>query len=755
MNKRKTVFGVLAIAACSLFAAFVARPLPEKDPEIAALISQMTIEEKVGQMTQLNLDVVCEGDVYKLVEPHHLQADKLRKALVQYHVGSILNCGGHAYPRKQWLEIIGGIQEVAQKETRLKIPVLYGIDAIHGANYVSGSTLFPQQLAQAATFQPEFSRKASEITAYETRAVGIPWNFSPVLDVARNPLWSRYFETFGEDALMCSRFGEASIIGYQGIASNSTLNQYQVAACMKHFYAYGGPRTGKDRTPAYLSDIQLREIFLPSFQKAIAAGALSLMINSGEINGIPVHANKDILTGLLRDELGFDGVAVTDWEDIMKLQLNHRVAATLKEATYMAVEAGIDMCMVPNDYNFSDLLIELVKEGRISEARLDLSVERILRMKKKLGILRKNTLPNLKDYPKFGSEEHIRVARETAEESITLLENKENILPLKKSQRLLVTGPGANSMSMLNGAWTRTWQGVDTTYDDASKNTILESLRLLSSTISYAAGCSLDQALDVENALSLAKNCDVIIACMGEKPSTEKPGDINDLELPKAQQEYVKALIKTGKPVVLVLTENRPRIVRELVEGCAAVVLTYQPGDYGGEALARILYGDVNPSGRLPFTYPKFNHSLIWYDHKYTETFDDNYGNKAFQPQWEFGYGLSYSKVTYSDLKCNSQVIRPGQRIEVQITIKNESNREVKEPVLLFIRDHFASVTPSVKRLKEFSKITLAANSSQTVSFQVDTDMLSFIGKDLRPTIEAGDFDILLGGLTTTISYTP
>lgn len=744
---------VLLLAGVALNSSFKPQNTKAIDPEIAAILSKMTIEEKVGQMTQLNLDVVCEGEVYKLVEPHHLDQEKLRKAILKYHVGSILNCGGHSYPRKQWLELIGGIQAVAEKESRLKIPVLYGIDAIHGANYVDNSTLFPQQLAQAATFNPELTKIAAEITAYETRAAGIPWNFSPVLDVARNPLWSRFFETYGEDALVCSRFGEAAIIGYQGAPSADAISKDKVAACMKHFYAYGGMRTGKDRTPAYLSDIQLREIFLPSFMKAIEAGALTLMINSGEINGIPVHANKQILTTLLRDQLKFDGVAVTDWEDVMKLTLNHRVAPTIKEATYLAVEAGIDMCMVPNDYDFSDYLIELVKEGRISEARLDISVERILRLKKKLGILKASNLPSLKDYPLFGSEQHFRAARNTAEEAITLLENRNQTLPLKKSQRILITGPAANSMSMLNGAWTRTWQGVDTIYDDRSRNTILESFKLQSpTTISYAQGCTLDSITNLNKVLEMTKNCDVILACVGEKPSTEKPGDINDLELAKAQQDFVKALIKTGKPVVLVLVENRPRIVREIVDGCAAVLMAYQPGDYGGEALARIVYGEVNPSGRLPFTYPQFNHSLLWYDHKYTETFDNVYTNKAFEPQWEFGHGLSYSNVSYSNLKCASSLVG-DQTSSVSVTITNTSDREVKEPVLFFIRDHFASVTPSVKVLKDFKKITLAPRSEQVVTFTIDKKTLSFIGQNVQPVVEDGDFDVMIGNLKTTLKY--
>lgn len=721
------------------------------DARIEALIKQMTVEEKVGQMTQLNLDVVCEGGIYKLVEPHHLDPAKLREALVKYHVGSILNCGGHAYPRKQWLEIIGGIQKVATTETRLKIPVVYGIDAIHGANYVSKSTLFPQQLAQAATFNPALTLQASEITAYETRSAGMTWNFSPVLDVARNPLWSRVFETYGEDALVCSRFGEAAVRGYQGKAE--PIDNQHVAACMKHFLAYGGNRTGKDRTPTYLSDIQLREIYLPPFRKAIETGALTVMINSGEINGVPVHADKRILTGLLRDELKFDGVAVTDWEDVMKLHLNHKVAPNLKEATFMAVEAGIDMCMVPNDYDFTKLLIELVKEGRISEARLDVSVRRILKLKQKLGILDKVSVPSEKDYEKFAAAEHRAAARKTAEEAITLLENRNNILPLKANQKIFVTGPAAHSMSMLNGAWTRTWQGVDTLWDDPSNNTILEALKAASANVTYAPGCGIDTELNLTEALNMARQSDVIVACMGEKPSTEKPGDIDDLSLSRAQLNYLNTLIASGRPVVLVLVENRPRLVSEVADRCAAVIMAFQPGDTGGDVLADILMGKVNPSGKLPLTYPRFNHGLLWYDHKYTETFDVNFGNKAFNPQWEFGHGLSYSNLKYSGLSVSKSRFTGNESITIEVVITNPSDREAKESVLLFSRDHFASVTPSVKKLRDFTKISLKAGESQTVRFILKASDLSFVGVEGKAITEPGDFDLMIGTLSTTITY--
>ena len=696
-------------------------------------------------MTQLNLDVICEGEIYKLVEPHHIQQDKLEKAILNYHVGSILNCGGHAYPLTQWHEIIGSIQKMATTESRLKIPVLYGIDAIHGANYVTGSTLFPQQLAQAATFNPSLTEEGGRITAYETRAAGIPWNFSPVLDVGRNKNWSRFFETFGEDPYVCSVFGSALVRGYQG-GNGSVVDDQHVAACMKHFLGYSGTRTGFDRTPAIISDIELREIYRPSFQAAIDAGALTVMINSGEINGIPVHANPEILIDLLRTEMGFKGLAVTDWEDIIKLVKNHRVAADLKEATYLAVMAGIDMCMVPNDYDFTTYLIELVKEGRISEKRLDISVRRILETKNKLGLFENAMPPSIATFSEFASENHKAASLRTAEESITLLENHLDILPLKKDAKIFVTGPAANSMTMLNGAWTRTWQGTDAQFDDVSKNTIYEALLNKNKNVVFEEGCGLEKWIGADEAIEKARNSDVIVVCVGELPSTELPGNIYDLELPQAQQDYVKRLKLTGKPVVLVLVENRPRIVREAVNGCRAVVMAYQPGDFGGDALANILFGDVNPSGKLPFTYPKYQVGTSTYDHKYTETFDKNFGNNAFQPQWEFGHGLSYSTIEYSNLSVSCE-----DEITVKVNVQNRSDRAAKESVLLFVTDEVASITPAVKKLKAFEKIELAPNEMKEVVFRLNKKDFEFIGADAEPTFEAGFFQITIDQLTQRI----
>lgn len=705
----------------------------QSNVDIDALIAKMTIEEKVGQMTQLNLDVVCEGDIYKLVEPHHLDATKLNRALIEYHVGSILNCGGHAYDLTQWHTIINGIQTVATTQTRLKIPIVYGIDAIHGANYTLGATLFPQPLAQAASWDPKLVKRGAEITAYEVRASGIPWNFSPVLDLGRDPRWSRLFETYGEDVLLAKTMGLATINGYQG---NNIGDAYHVAACMKHFLGYSMPRTGKDRTPVYIDDIQLREYFLPTFQAAINAGAATIMINSGELNGIPVHADKKILTDLLRNELGFKGVAVTDWEDIMKLNNIHMVAPTLKDAVYMAIDAGIDMCMVPNDYNFTILLTELVKEGKIPESRLDISVKRILELKKQLGLFEQPFTPSTTDYKKFGSDEFAQAARNMAQESITLLKNNNALLPLKQETKILVTGPAANSMTYLNGAWTRTWQGTDTTWNDQSKYTIREALNQ-SNTVFIAY----DEA---DRLLNAAKTSDVIIVCLGEKPSTEKVGDIDELSMPENQQQLIGLLKAAGKPIVLVLVENRPLLVNDIEPLCDAIIMAYEPGDYGGLALADIIYGKINPSGKLPFTYPRYENSLLWYDHKHTETLDQSFGRNAFNPQWEFGFGMSYTNFEYSNLVISNDTLANG-KLQISVTVTNTGKVAGKEVVQLYIADRYASITPSVKRLRGFEKINLQSGEAHIVTFTISAEDIAFVGRDSKWIAEAGWFDIFIG----------
>ncbi|MBI1183249.1 beta-glucosidase [bacterium] len=717
----------------------------ESHSDMLALLQKMSLKEKIGQMTQLNIDVVSKGEIYNLVEPHQLDEEKLKKALVEYGVGSILNVGGHAYSLAHWQEIIAQIQHTATNDTRLGIPVLYGIDAIHGANYVLEGTLFPQQLAQAATFNPQLVKRAAEITAYETKACGIPWNFSPVLDLGRQPLWSRFFETYGEDVLLAKTMGEAVISGYQG---DNAADAEHLAACMKHFFGYSLPFTGKDRTPVYLHERQLREYFLPTFQKAIETGALSIMINSGELNGIPVHADKAILTDLLRDELHFEGVAVTDWEDIMKLNNIHKVAPTLKDAVAMAVNAGIDMSMVPNDYQFSDLLLELVQEGRVSEKRIDESVLRILIMKKKLGLF-ENPIPfKTYNYNKVGSAEFAEASYQTACEAITLLKNENNNLPLNANAKLLVVGNGAKSLTKLNGAWSRTWQGTDPTYDDHTKQTVFEALQNNFAQVVYVdanAGFNASQLKGVEQ----------VLVCLAERPSTEKPGDIDNLHLENSTTDWLKKAAAYKLPITLVLLENRPRIITELEPHCASIIMAYQPGNEGGRAVADIISGKVNPSGRLPFTYPRHTNSLLTYDHKYTEELDTAFGMNAFNPLYHFGHGLSYAAFSYTNLAISKDTMSGNESVEISIQVENTSDLDGKETVLLFVSDRFASITPSVKRLRGFQKQMIKAKTTATYTFTLSAADLQFVDANNQWIAEEGWFDVQIGDLGTSFYYKP
>lgn len=719
---------------------------------VEAMLKGMTLKEKIGQMTQLNIDLISVGEIYNLQEPHQLDQAKLHKAIVEYKVGSILNAGGHAYDLKHWHEIIKEIQQLAIDSTDNQIPVLYGIDAIHGANYLLEGTLFPQPLAQAATFNPALVEQGASITAYETRASGIPWNFSPVLDVARQPLWSRVFETYGEDVYLATEMGKACIKGYQG---EDASDPEKVASCMKHFLGYSWSFSGKDRTSAYIPRRQLREYFLPTFKAAIEQGSLSVMINSGDVNGLPVHANKEVLTDLLRDELKFDGVAVTDWEDIMKLEHPHRVAKDLKEAVKIAVNAGIDMSMVPNDYRFSDLLYELVREGEVKMSRIDEAVRRILTMKERLNLFEEPFSPDSHQYPLVGSDSFVRAAEVCAEEAITLLKNEGNVLPLNKTQRALVCGPTANSLIMVNGSWGRTWQGTDEKWDDQDKNTIQEAIKNIGARAQFILGCEKDKIVNMPRAMSAAGNSDVIIACMGEFPSTEKPGDINNLSLENAQIEFVKNLAKSGKPIVLVLVQNRPRIIREIEGLCSAIIMAYQPSDNGTNAIAKVLYGEVNPCGKLPITYPRYTNTLFTYDHRYTDRLDNQYGEKAFNPQFEFGDGLSYSQLEYGPMKFSSKEVVGDQEIEVNIDVKNAKGPDAKETVLVFVSDIHASVAPAVKRLRAFDKKLIKSGETSNYSFSIKPYELAFVNKDLQWEVEEGAFKIEIGNQVDTIYYKP
>ena len=722
----------------------------ENSQRVESILSEMTLKEKVGQMTQITLSHFLKSDSNGVKEPFRIDTNLLKKALVDYHVGSILNSGGHANSLEKWHEIISTIQNMASNETRLQVPVLYGIDAIHGANYTQNATLFPQQIGQAATWNPEISRNIGTITAYETRASGIPWNFSPVLGLGREASWPRFWETFGEDVHLASVMGKALSEGYQG--SSLSDDSTRVAACIKHYVGYSVPNSGKDRTPASISERELREYFLPPFEASIKAGAKTVMVNSAEISGTPVHADKYLLTDILKEELNFDGLVVSDWSDIHYLHNRHKVAATQKEAVKMAVNAGIDMSMVPESYDFFEYLVELVEAGEVPEERINDAVRRILRVKLQLGLFEK-PFTDYKNYPKFASQEFSSFNLHAAEESMTLMKNINNVLPLNKNANVLVTGPTANSMTALNGGWSYTWQGKQTDKYIEENNTILESIqkKIGKQNVNYVPGSDFDKAVNIEQASNAAQKADHIVLCLGEDAYCEKPGDINDLYLPEAQKELAMQIAATGKPVTLVLVEGRPRLISKFEEQMDGILMAYLPGNRGGDAIANILFGDVNPSGKLPFTYPKYPNALETYDRKHTENLGEGENETSFNPQFEFGHGLSYTDFIYSNLQISDSAISKGNPIDITVKVKNEGARKGKETIMLYISDHYASITPSVKRLKRFKKITLGTGEEETVGFTMNKEDLAFIGKNNNQKTEKGKFTISIGNLETQI----
>lgn len=713
------------------------------DKKVDNLLAQMTLEEKIGQMNQVTIDVVSR-DEQPENGPHLLDPEKLRDAIVKHHVGSILNVQGSAYTIDNWHDIITQIQDVATKETRLGIPVIYGIDAIHGANYTIGATLFPQSIGMAATWNEELSRKEGEITALEIRASGIPWNFNPVLGAGRQPLWPRLWETYGEDVYLASRLGVAYIKGLEG-EDNDISRKDKVAACLKHYLGYSFPFTGKDRTPAYIPERMLREYFLPIFKAGVDAGAHTLMINSSEINGEPVHASHHFLTEVLRGELGFTGFAVSDWEDIKNLYRRERVAATEKEAVRQAVMAGVDMSMVPFDFSFYELLLDLVHEGQVPEARIDDAVRKILRVKMELGLF-ENPYPDKSLKAKFASEDSRTVCLQAARESITLLKNKNNLLPLAKGKRVLVTGPTAAKLTVLNGGWTITWQGNDERLYPKDKDTILEAVQKKygESNVVYVPGSDFEAPVDIAQAVEAARDVDAVILCLGEEAYCETPGNIKDLTLPEAQLELAEALAQTGTPIILVLAEGRPRIIRRIVDDAQAILMAYLPGMEGGTAIAEVIAGEVNPSGRLPITYPKYPNDLTLYDHKNSENSSEY---QTYDPQFPFGFGLSYTTFEYSDLRLAKKEVKMGEEIGVQVTVKNTGARAGMEVVQLYLSDLVASVTPCVRRLKGFEKIRLQPGEAKVVQFTLEKDDLSFIGRDNKLVVEPGEFIVSIGGL--------
>ncbi len=728
----------------------------EVDAKVRELLGKMSIEEKVGQMTQINLNVVLKGGYGNM--DGTIDPEALRKAIVDYKVGSLLNAINHAYSVEKWHQIITAIQDVATKQTANKIPVLYGIDAIHGVTFTSNSTLFPQNIGIGATRNVELSRLAGEITAKETRASGIRWNFAPVLDVGRQPLWPRFPETYGEDVYLVTQLGVASIIGMEGTDKN--LNRVdRVASCMKHYIGYSLPLSGKDRTPSYIPDRVLREYFLPPFIAAVNAGSSTIMINSSEINGVPVHASKYLLTDVLRNELGFKGLAVSDWEDVIRLHTKHKIAQTPKEAVKLAVNAGIDMSMVPHDYSFYEYLVELVKEGAVSQARIDEAVGRILTLKFRTGLFI-NAYPEKDATKNFGLAEYKTAALEAARESITLLKNNDNILPLAKGKKVLVTGPAAKSITALNGSWSYTWQGNESKYYPDTTAYIFNAIKAKNTggTTLYAKGSEFDKEADAKKAVELAKSVDYVVVCIGEDAYAESPGVIDDLDLPEAQQKLVASLYEAGKPVVIVLVEGRPRIIRKIEGGAKGIINAYIPGSQGHNAIAEVLFGDVNPSGKLPFSYPRFSGDIIPYDHKYsdkvTELAPGQMGENGYKPQWPFGYGLSYTKFEYSNLKVSSPTLKGNGSIKVTVDVKNAGSKAGKEAVELYTRDHFATITPSWMRLRKFKKISLAPGQTQTVEFELNKSDLAFVGMDEKTFItEPGAFDVIVGEQKASFNY--
>lgn len=749
----------MPLLAFSLFSVAQKQTNTAIDQKVKTLLSKMTLEEKVGQMAQITMDVITYGkDRYSSYEPVALNPQQLEHALVKYKVGSVLNTANNrARTREVWHQIINKIQETGKG--RLNIPVLYGIDAVHGTTYTADATMFPQQIGQAATRNRTLVYKGAEITAYETRASAIPWNFSPVLDLAPDPRFPRQWETFGEDPYLITELGLQMVKGFEG---NNIADPYRVASCLKHFVGYQVSVSGKDRTPAYIPDHVLRDYHLPPFKAAIEAGAHSIMINSGIINGVPVHANYQLLTKLLREELGFKGLIVTDWGDIENLYTRDRVAKDHKEAIMLAINAGIDMSMIAYDYErFCDNLIALVKEGKVKETRINDAVTHILTLKYQLGLFDK-AVYDLKEYPKFGSKEFEQAAYQTAAESITLLKNTNNLLPLKKGVKLLVTGPNANSMRTLNGGWTYSWQGEKVEEFAGKYHTILEALtqKVGKDNIAFVEGVSYKMdgkyyeefENGIEKAVKAAQDADAIVLCLGENSYTESPGNLSDLYISDLQTELALKLGSTGKPIILVLNEGRPRLISKFEPKMAGILQTYLPGNFGGDALADILFGEVNPSGKLPYNYPKYPNSLVGYNHKPAENrtvMEGVYNYDAeYNPQYEFGFGLSYTTFKFENLRLSAEKIKANQVLTISVEVSNTGTREGKEVVELYLSDLYATLTPDSKRLRGFEKINLKPGEKQIVTFKLDQKDFSFTHLNNRLVVEPGEFKVKIGPLS-------
>ena len=724
--------------------------------KVDALIKQMTLEEKVGQMTQVTMALITKGGWGN--QDGSVDPVALKKAVQDYKVGSILNTTAHALSAETWCQVQTQIQDEA-KNTRLKIPVIYGLDCIHGQTYTLNATLFPQSIAMAATRNPELAGTLTKIAAKELRASGVRWSFAPVLDCGRQALWSRFPETYGEDVYIGKIMGASVVRAFQ---EDGLKSPTAVACCIKHYLGYSAARTGKDRTPSYLPEIELREYYLPQFREAVKAGAATIMINSGDINGTPVHASKYLLTDVLRKELGFEGVIVTDWEDIIRLHTRHLVANTPRQAVVLAINAGIDMSMVPGDFSFFDLLKEAVQKGEVSMSRIDDAVRRILTLKMKLGLF-DDPYPEKEATANFGKPEYQNVALDAAHEAMTLLKNENNILPLSKDKKILVAGPAAQSISALNGCWSYTWQGKDERWYPADSKTIAQTIIEKTAsgnvTVIGAKGFDNPDNYDAEKIKASAAGVDIIVLCLGEDAYAESPGNTMDLALPENQLALAKAAISTGKPVVVVLAEGRPRLITGIEPQLNGILMAYWSGKKTAEAVADVLFGDYNPDGRLPFSYPRSMGEMVLYDRKHTEDvreiFNENMTWDGYHPLFPFGYGLSYTSFEYGPIQLSSNSLNATGKLTVTVNIKNTGNRDGKHTVELYTHQQYASITPCMQRLRAFKKIFLKAGESKSVSFVLDRNDLAFVNASLKTVTEAGDFDIMIGDKKTSFSYKP
>lgn len=741
-------------------------PVIKSDPKIEAQVEQtlkkLTLEEKIGQMMELVTDLFGANDKNGVF---YIDEHKTDSILSRYKIGSILNAPNTCAPTaKQWEKYIAQIQKISMK--RIGIPCVFGLDQNHGSTYTQGGTLFPQNINVAATFNREIARHSAEATAYETRAVSVPWTYSPTVDLGRDARWPRIWENFGEDCYLSSEMGKAMVYGFQGEDPNN-IDQYHIATSMKHFMGYGVPWTGKDRTPAYISPADLREKHFAPFLAGLQAGALTVMVNSASVNGVPMHANKEFLTGWLKEETGWDGVLITDWADINNLYTREMVAKDKKDALRIAINAGIDMIMEPYSCDACGYLVELVKEGKIPMSRIDDACRRVLRMKYRLDLF-KNPTQKLKNYPKFGGEEFAKLALEGATESMVLLKNEGNILPLQHGKKILLTGPNANQMRCLNGGWSYTWQGHRADEFAGKYNTIYEAFCneygkenvILNQGVTYNEKGKYweENEPQIQEAVAAAKDADVIVACIGENSYTETPGNLTDLWLSENQRNLVKALAQTGKPVILVLNEGRPRLIADIEPLAQGIINILIPGNMGGDALANLVSGKANFSGKMPYTYPKEINSLANYDFKKSEevgTMEGAYDyNAKITQQWGFGYGLSYTSYKYSNLKVSQSDFRHGDIIKVSVDVKNTGKVAGKESVLLFSSDLIASVVPDGRRLRAFDKVELQPGETKTVTFELKADDLAFVGWNGKWRLEEGDFKLMIADQSADIHCT-